>query len=379
MKVGLQNAFFILTLSIVYFEAGILSLIKYFLLLTFILFYINKLNFNKKDIYRGIILIILFILPYQLDINTSLYALRYMSIPISLFIISSAKEVHSKTIIKGVVWSILISSILKILVNGIQIGEWTRFSGYYTDPNFYGLHLIIAFILSKYAIESRITLSIVRIVFLGLSFMTLSRTLLIFIILVLVLEMAFSRKFPRKFSRIAILLTVVSLTLFYLQKSIDFADNISRISEIESVLNNIEIKEIYGGERNIGSFMGLSYTFGSNRLGLWIMGINVIARSLPFGVGFGNYLSQYNEYYIAGVPIIPMHPHNTVIHLLAEFGLIGFILLHILFRPYFKQTFIHPMFIIIILFYCLTLSAYSMSILFILSSLFRKNYDRNIS
>ncbi len=82
---------------------------------------------------------------------------------------------------------------------------------------------------------------------------------------------------------------------------------------------------------------------GSNRELIWNNAFDIIKKNFLFGVGAGNFTSEYRPYlrtsyekgFVGSVP----HAHNEVIHSIAVYGVLGFIIIIVMFYVPLKRGF----------------------------------------
>lgn len=74
------------------------------------------------------------------------------------------------------------------------------------------------------------------------------------------------------------------------------------------------------------------------RLAHWQAAINMMAESIWFGVGIGNYAAAYPEYMVPGWEEPLGHAHNIYLNVLAESGIWGLIAYGVLWVPVFRKV-----------------------------------------
>ena len=109
-----------------------------------------------------------------------------------------------------------------------------------------------------------------------------------------------------------IILIVSLIILCFINKTIVFNNFSSLSNDISSIENNISKSE------NIEKI----YSTGTNRMGLWLVGIEFIKEKPIFGYGVDNLLDQYIR---VNKTEITARPHNEYIQIAASIGIPGLI------------------------------------------------------
>ena len=196
-------------------------------------------------------------------------------------------------------WISMLSSIIICYFNE-PINEWTfRTTGGTADPNEFAAHLLAFIFISIYLFKLNrnyifIVISIISFLYGFFKAGSMSSFVVLFLLTGLLWIVNF-----RKFLKLVIPLVLI---IFFL---VDF-------SKIQAITNILE------RTNNLGT--------ADTRFASWEAGINMINDNLIVGIGFNNYISTVQKYTINYLSNHSVAPHNIYLKLLAENGIIIFIL-----------------------------------------------------
>ena len=220
--------------------------------------------------------------------------------------------------------------------------SYVRFSGKMFDPNFFAF-----FVLSSAYLASS---NLKRLALYFLALLSLSKTALIYI-------------FVRERKRIVGWRTIVPFLVFgYLSYDL-FSERLFQSWALSD--HDLNLYLANSSRYQPRSLFGIiPYEAFSLRVGLWVHAFHYSWSVFPIGVGFGNYLKNFMEYIIPGVLPVPMHPHNTYLHLIVDYGILG-ILYSIIFLRWLFRVPSRYMRTLLLLFSC-TLTFISTPLFYIL-------------
>lgn len=276
------------------------------------------IKYDKKRYFSSDVILVFFILITQLfhclvlgDINS--LKSYWLGTSLVLLIFSLCKMTYREFMIPFAL-GLILSVIWESLAFDWSKMIYLRFSGKMLDPNFFAFFLLSTGLLASSYFK--------RFAVYFVALLSLSKTALIYV-------------FFQEGRRI---LNLRNLIVFLVLGTVLFDFWSERLMQ-SWVLSDHDLKLYLENSSRYHRrylFGVIPYEAFSLRVGLWIHAINYSLSVFPIGVGFGNYLKYFMDYIIPGVLPVPMHPHNTYLHLIVDYGILGlvysFVLLKWLFR-----------------------------------------------
>lgn len=186
-----------------------------------------------------------------------------------------------------------------------------RINGFFSDPNKYMTFCFALVIFIKTFIKKSSDKNIITIILFASSVISMSRTAIIVILLYLYIELF--KWLKEKYRIIFIILSVMSLLaiLIFL-----FVPDIFR-----TLINSIYVTTTYilGREQTLEINTNLE---DDNRIFIWNMALNFISKNIIAGYGWLSY-----EW------LMPYPPHNTILSLLLDGGLLALVAYILMFYP----------------------------------------------
>jgi O-antigen ligase len=378
IKIFISKLLLFNILLIPFYNLEIMHILRILFFLFIILLVFFDICFNgliKKDfIYMILFLFVLFLglLLHSIDvfINEIRYFINYLFYPISLYFIYYlyGRYILLEDFLKYINFSAFFSTVIGLFfyVQNFSFMKLIvdRFSGSYLDPNFYGLHVLIAIIISIWLYETKKEKIYIFLVmfYLAVLLFSLSKTAIILTLFYLVFSSRFS------FKRILFFICLLAIVFAIFGDNIfgHFMERFNYAFHL-SPLDLKVISEMSGIDYTPGTIFGIPMDAFSNRVGLWVISVNIFLHNIISGVGLGQMLNDYMKFYVDGVIPIPSHSHNTYLQILAELGLVGLLLMYLI---YFKIRKINIKILntikIFVLIYIFTITAYAMPILYVI-------------
>lgn len=385
MKKIITNLLLLNILIIPFYTGSFFTYIRMtlFLLVFFLImvdFYKNRLPRADVSYIFVFIIILLFgivLHPYDVIVKEFQYLFSYILYPLSLYFIFLlyAKYINLNKLLDYVNYSALLSTIVGLSHYSFNASRWIveRFSGEYLDPNFYGLHILIAFIISwnRLFFEKKKIYLLFLIIYAGALVLSISKTAIILIILYLLFSLKSSLK---QFIVISVLI-ITAVIIFII--NYDFFEPVLRRFENVFHLSDHDLKSIGYGYVP-GTIFGVPMDAFSNRVGLWVMSINIFIHNFISGSGLGMMLDVYKQYYVEGAIPEPSHAHNTYFHILAELGLFGAFLMFLIYKKMTKSSIkLEKDLKYMIFLYIFTITTYATPILYVVLGIFSSRRGGN--
>jgi len=275
----------------------------------------------------------------SLDISSTQFALLRYATYVAIFGLTWAL-VNSKNRLLALVTTVFVAGVLESILgiglwsagkslvpHSLSQGQWSRTTGTFVNRNHYACHLALAFcagiglLIMKRGIRVRTSGvylfagSLLDNVFNG-------RVLIIAGLVVVFCALLLSGSAGAFLALIAALGVVFTLNSNYLGRSL----RLTGVAGFVIVIAGLAILFTGGGElwsRALQGDIGLN-----TRIEQWLVTWNLIEQFPLFGVGAGNYAVVFPGYHDESLPRLHYdHVHNDFLELLANQGMVGFVLL----------------------------------------------------
>ena len=291
------------------------SIGRIFLLLIVFIGIINAL-LNKKMKIDKYLLVLLFVYPLWMTcsllwtpsscVSQGIIRTGFTIVLCVFFLLISCRDVSEKDFLKiknKIMFGGVISSLLLITFGGDYYGdeEEVRYSlTPQTDPNYYSMYLLMPIALVYKSIaastgKKKAIASLSMIILLYAIFLCGSRGALLAIFILMIIELVRTRKFG---------IIIIILIGFYMA-----------FDSIGEIYPRFEINTLASG---------------AGRSLIWTVIAEMIKDNIICGVGVSGIKGTYDDYAIqSGVGFLVGHgrdPHNAYMEILAELGIIGFVL-----------------------------------------------------